>query len=329
MEPRLPPALGPDGADHVRQMGASQSPVDAQGSRGVQFNQGGENLQVNTYIVPPLSESGGVRQATAEEFRTDVVALLSKLDEASCRANLPIYLPPGADLTQMARTVRLLGRVRRPPNDDEFTSTQTSVNGTSENLDLERIYALPAERDDRADEPPQPWDRVIAAHERLVVLADPGMGKSWLVRTETHRLAQVALESLADPNAIVENVVIPIPIRADVLANSPGQTLAEAASGYLTEYDLLPQRSREAIHNRITGGGIVLLVDALDEVPRDPSTPGAQSPRRRLEDLLRHWADRSTEVARFVLTTRLAGYSGPPVPGVREVELLPFTLDDA
>ena len=73
---------------------------------------GGENLQVNTYIVPPLSESGGVRQATAEEFRTDVVALLSKLDEASCRANLPIYLPPGADLTQMARTVRLLGRVR-------------------------------------------------------------------------------------------------------------------------------------------------------------------------------------------------------------------------
>ena len=34
-------------------------------------------------------------------------------------------------------------------------------------------------------------------------------------------------------------------------------------------------------------------------------------------------------MARFVLTTRLAGYSGPPVPGVREVELLPFTLDDA
>jgi HEAT repeat protein/transcriptional regulator with XRE-family HTH domain len=267
-----------------------------------------------------------VRSARTGEFLVDLADLLEKLDEAACRQNLPGYLPPGADVTHMARTVRLLGRVRRPPEEDRLHPDRMPADGR-QSLGHDRMYALPTDHDDRADEPPQPWEQVATAHDRLIVLADPGMGKSWLVRTETHRLATAARELLAGPSAA--DTPIPISIRADVLAGSPGRTLAEAVSGYLTDEGLLAARSRQAMQEQIARGGVVLLIDALDEVPRDASAARAQAPRKRLEDLLRQWVGHCTGRARCVLTTRLAGYSGPPMPGADEAELLPFTADDA
>jgi hypothetical protein len=72
-------------------------------------------------------------------------------------------------------------------------------------------------------------------NQRLVVLADPGLGKSWLVRTETHRLRKEALTRLAtNPNV----VVIPVPMRCDQLATAFGQHLAEKAAGYLVAQHL-------------------------------------------------------------------------------------------
>ena len=51
---------------------------------------------------------------TADEFRSDVLALLRAVDEWARRLGLPPHLAPGTDVLRMARTVRLLGRVRRP-----------------------------------------------------------------------------------------------------------------------------------------------------------------------------------------------------------------------
>ena len=157
-------------ASNAQSDGEQQSGVDARGSQGVQINQGGVNFQVNM----PTPESADVeRPATADEFRADVLALLGKLDEAACRSHLPAYLPVGADVTRMARTVRLLGRVRcsAPWEEAELSSHESGV-GPGEGVIRERIYALPAERDDRGGELPQPWEQVAPAHERLVVLAD-------------------------------------------------------------------------------------------------------------------------------------------------------------
>ena len=73
------------------------------------------------------------------------------------------------------------------------------------------------------------------------MLADPGLGKSWLIRTETHRLCQQALARLredagaaADPGAGA--------LRQLVAA--AGQDLAEQAAGYLVTQGLLAERSR-------------------------------------------------------------------------------------
>ena len=289
--------------------------VVVSGGQGVQVNIGVPGLQANSFAA-----GGGAglaaATATADEFRSDVLALLGAVDDWACRSGLPPHLAPGADVLRMARTVRLLGRVRRPrdgPGD--------GPRGGGEPSGREGVYALPAERDERAGDPPQAWDQVVSAHDRLVVLGDPGMGKSWLLRLEAHRLAEAALALLAGP-AAVRDAAVPVPVRADVLAAAPGRTLAEAAAGYLAGQGLLAARSEGLMRDLIAGGGAVLLVDALDEVPREAAVRGGQAPRKRLEDLLRLWAERCPGRARCVVTSRLAGYSGPPVPGAREAELL-------
>jgi hypothetical protein len=261
---------------------------------------------------------------TRAQFRTDVLALLDSLDKAACTGYLPAYLPQGADMTRMVRTVRVVGEVRRGPAADE---TGLNPRPGADRREQSRMYALPAERGARA-EAPQPWEHLAGEYQQLVVLADPGMGKSWLIRAETHRLALAANAILADASAGVEDVLIPVPVRADELAEAPGWDLAEVISGYLVEERLLAPRSAALMGERIAAGGVVLLVDALDEVPREAPAAGGQVPAKRLQDLLRQWVTGCSGAARCVLTSRLAGYSGPPLPGVREAELLPFTPQD-
>jgi hypothetical protein len=70
---------------------------------------------------------------------------------------------------------------------------------------------------------------------------------------------------------------------------------------------------------------VVLLVDALDEVPARGSAAGSL---QRVTSLLSRWAESCPGTARCVVTSRLAGYAGPPVPGAREAELLPFEPQD-
>ena len=241
-------------------------------------------------------------------FKEDVLALLRKLDHQACQEYLPAYLPIGADVSGMARTVRLLGRVRRPDDNNKIRQQEGKATADGEGgSDPDRRYEYPADRADRTNDPPQPLEGVILAHKRLVVLADPGMGKSWLLRSETHRLARAVCVSLEDPATVPSDVVIPIPVRADVLASSPGPTLAEAVSYYLVSEGLLESRSKKLIEQQIVRGGVVLLIDALDEIPRQPLSPGARTSRKRLQDLLRHWVEHCTGITKCVMTSRLAG----------------------
>jgi transcriptional regulator with XRE-family HTH domain len=70
-----------------------------------------------------------VQLATAGEFSADIKALLKILDEDACKKYLPTYLPPGATLTQMARTIRLLSLVRRAHEGEEEPELGPQVTG--------------------------------------------------------------------------------------------------------------------------------------------------------------------------------------------------------
>ncbi len=246
--------------------------------------------------------------ATPRQFREDVISLLRRLDEGARTGRLPPYLPRGADVSTLARTVRVRRGIR----------TDLHSEGSAE-ATAGRPYRLPVERAEDS-EPARPWPEVAAENRRLIVLADPGLGKSWLIRTETHRLCRSALAA-ADRGEDVGALLIPVPVRCDQLVTSGGQSLAQAAAGHLVTQRLVPPRSRSGVQARIDAGGIVLLLDALDELTTDEQYG-------RLKELLRFWQAQVGDRVRCVLTSRIAGYRGSPLPDAREVELQAFTPED-
>jgi hypothetical protein len=178
------------------------------------------------------------------EFRADLLALVDRMDEDAVHRGLPERLVPGGDVLRMTRTVRLLGGVRQAEHDGRVPGGER-----------ERAYALAAERGDRGGEPPRPWAQVASAHDRLVVLGDPGMGKSWLLRAEAHRLAGQARRDLAAAAGGPGGALVPLLVRAGVLAGLEGRTLAEAVTGYLVSEGWLPARSAARMRDRIGSGG--------------------------------------------------------------------------
>jgi predicted NACHT family NTPase len=251
------------------------------------------------------ARASGVEPATPGELRTDLIALLRGLDEQARTGRLPPYLPAGADVTELSRTVRVQPEVRTS-SAGEDPGGETSGS----------LYRLPAERPED-NEPPQPWPQVAAEHQRLIVLADPGFGKSWLVRTETHRLCQEALARLAEG---LGPVIIPVPLRCDQLAAAAGPDLAGRAAGFLVAQGLLAERSRDRVAAMVAAGEAVVLLDALDEL-----TETERGPAR---ELVRSWADQAGDRARCVITSRIAGYTGAPLPDAHEVELQAFSPND-
>ena len=127
------------------------------------------------------ARASGVEPATPAELHRDLITLLRGLDEQARTGRLPPYLPAGADVTVLSRTVRVRPEVRTGPAGYPGDDDRGGQGGG--------LYRLPVERP-QDSEPPLPWPQVAGKHRRLVVLADPGLGKSWLVRTETQRLCE-------------------------------------------------------------------------------------------------------------------------------------------
>ena len=231
---------------------------------------------------------GEPEPATPGELRRDLIALLHGLDRQARTGRLPPYLPPGADVTALSRTVRVRLEVRAdPPGHSDGDDPGGQSDGG--------VYVLPTERP-QDSERPRPWPEVAGEHRRLVVLADPGLGKSWLVRTETHRLCGVALADLAEGPG---PAVLPIPLRCDQLAATAGPDLAGKAAGYLVAQGLLAERSRAGVTAMVQAGEAVVLLDALDELTEAESG--------QVRDLVRSWADHAGQSARCVITSRIAG----------------------
>jgi HEAT repeat protein len=235
------------------------------------------------------------------EFERDLVAMLHDLEAWARSGELPGYLPRRADVDALSQSVRVRQGVRLGLADE-------SEEGTP---------GLPSERS-ISSESPKPWAEIAAANRQLIVLADPGFGKSWLIRSETRRVCREMLDRLAQSGPA--DVLIPVPLRCDQLIEAPGQGLPDKAAACLSTQGLLPDRSRAHLAEQVRRGKAVLLLDALDELTE------AQS--GLLRACIRAWADHARDQARFVITSRLAGYTGSPVPGACEVEILAFTADD-
>jgi formylglycine-generating enzyme required for sulfatase activity len=171
------------------------------------------------------------------------------------------------------------------------------------------------------------WSNIRHQTARAVILGQPGMGKTWMLKAEAMRLAE---EALAEP-AMDQPQVLPLLIRlpelvillagqtslhaiihavADLAARlTPSLPEAEVSAALCSFMERFPER-------------VVFLLDGLDEVP---SRDGLRNIARRVVLVLA-----SATRARMLLASRTLGYTAAPLgrylgSDVVEFEVMPFT----
>ncbi|MET7591800.1 NACHT domain-containing protein [Streptomyces sp. NPDC005529] len=161
------------------------------------------------------------------------------------------------------------------------------------------------------------WEKSSARHTRIVLLADAGMGKSWLLGMHAHRMAEAALHALCQDNG-GSTPRLPLALRCDQLTARPEANLPLAVSAHLAGLGVIPDtvEARDTLARWVTEGRTTLLLDAYDEL-------ADLTARTRLRTLL-HTAPAKLPI---VVSGRQAGYTGPPAAGAipwQELLLEPF-----
>ena len=276
-----------------------------------------ENLKDNSREEPELrplmelllAQRADARQASVDwetsprDYLRDIKALLSKIAESA--RDIPAFLPAEKGL-ELTRRVVIREGVRKAGHPGRDGGDEAGFG---------RAYLLPVDYAGHrlgTAGVPRLWPEVADHLRQVVVLSDPGMGKSWLVRTESLRLTARALSRL-EGAAVASEVPIPVPLRCDQLARADGETLGQAVGSHFAELGWIPARSRHLLAKQIDSGQARLLLDAHDELP------GSHA-RERFGELLRSWASGPDE-RRWLLTSRIAGYAGPLIAGVTEIEV--------
>ncbi len=245
--------------------------------------------------VAPLAPSAVREQLAAFLFRVEQWALARMRD-------LP-YLDHAPDLDRLDQAVTVRVGVRKDAQPDEATDA---------------VYTPAAARTD-PERDSLTWSEATERHERLVVLADPGLGKSWLTHTHTRRLAQAARAALED-EASPDAIAVPVVVRCDAVGASSGTTFTDAVAGILVYRHPVSAGFTHWLYDHLAAGGGAFLLDALDE-----TGSAAGNLRRQLQE----WDTRGGR-GTLIITSRLANYGGPPIPrrSCTEVELQPFTPTD-
>ncbi|MGW4033143.1 NACHT domain-containing protein [Streptomyces sp. NPDC004838] len=188
----------------------------------------------------------------------------------------------------------------------------------------------------RDSEYPVSWAKAVAEHPRVMLLADAGLGKSWLLRMQVHRAARelIARHKRADGPAggdgrrgpygqsagdgsPADPEPLPVLLRCGELAARGEPALAEAVAGHLAGVGAIEEGDRAELVAELKAGRLVLLLDAYDELPGSAARTAFHQVMATASPLLR-----------AVVAARRAGYTGPPPtgggPAWKELLLDPF-----
>ncbi|NCR90406.1 MAG: PBS lyase [Microcystis aeruginosa G11-01] len=195
---------------------------------------------------------------------------------------------------------------------------------------LKKIYALKGFTEEQPREENKrvqvDWKEAKDKHNKMMILADPGMGKSTLLRMEALKIAREELGKLGvnTPQPFLNNrekvkvkdVILPLYFRLSELANK----LAEKNDDIINIISQLIDKSfqiESIVKEKLKQGKCVLFLDALDEVS------SVQLHKLNTNTKLKHFLDDSP--CKIYLTSRIVGYSGKFLGEVKEVEIVPFT----
>ncbi len=164
-------------------------------------------------------------------------------------------------------------------------------------------YAVDAESDPKRWPPGQSLIDALAEYRRLVVLGDPGGGKTTLANWLAWRLSAGLSTPL--PPFLADKVPLPCVLRevpAAVLAReTPLSGLVEHVVRRLLG-DQPSDELRATLQARVAAGRYVLILDGIDEIPLAG------------RDRVRHWLrTASAQDACVLATSRIVGYDDWPV----------------
>jgi len=199
----------------------------------------------------------------------------------------------------------------------KYTHAAETTWGYAESeAELKRAYALKGMEESQPSQ--VDWKEAKQQHQRIMVLADPGMGKSTLLRREACLTAQEERQSLKNNTKKLEEVIFPLFLRLSDLAETPEEIIDAIPVLIQRDYSETATEVMELLREKLKVGKCLLLLDALDEVPTE------QRQRQRLFEKLNRFAQRKPPCP-IICTSRIVGYSGAFVQGTKEVEIVPFS----
>ncbi len=179
--------------------------------------------------------------------------------------------------------------------------------------ELKRAYALKGGEEELKRQQ-MDWEEAKQKHQQLMVLADPGMGKSTLLRMEGGTTAEQEWQRLECGSTAMDATVLPLFLRLSELAKDAEELIVAIPKLILRDYPRTAPVILPLLTEKLKTGKCLLLLDALDEVPRG----------ERLE--LKNKLDRfvNNYSCPVICTSRIVGYDGNFLVDGKEVEIVPF-----
>ena len=169
---------------------------------------------------------------------------------------------------------------------------------------------------------PQPVLELVQAHDGLIILGDPGAGKTTFLKMLALRLALGEGEGLGLNHRLP--VLVPLSAYANALAERDALRLDVFIADYLHEVGAdLP--IADLVAEALRSGTALILLDGLDEV--------RSSAQRHVvvERVVDFYSLHRRQGNKFVLTSRIVGYRAArpdPVPGLGECTLVDFEEEE-
>ena len=201
---------------------------------------------------------------------------------------------------------------RRGEGDDAALARLEEQREARRRREAGRLFADGADRPDRAKSR-APVGKRLGESRRLVVLGDPGGGKTTMLRwmATAYLLRQKgndAFSQIPDTQTLPSQPWIPVLIRCrDLCEADLCQCFTDFLTVHLNKTELLPEEAkvmRAVILERIAKGEVLLLVDGLDEIT-NPQV------RMMFCQELERTAARYPD-APIVVTSRIVGYRDMP-----------------
>lgn len=216
-----------------------------------------------------------------------------------------VYISLRAQREEMPSTVdHRFGEKERDEREANLTTTELPL---EEMKDLrERFW----ERGKDVKGPVLELAEVVTHHKKVVILGDPGCGKTMLLRylALKHAQALYAGRSEAGSDLGIAHFPLLLHIADYVEYGMPkGRSLSDYLADYCKMHECPDRGLRELLTSKLTEGNCLILLDGLDEIV---SADDRRNAAQRVEEFIRYHDNHSN---RFVVTSRVAGYRSAPL----------------